>query len=440
VTVRVVSAPWVLPGLSDAPGVAAPPVADGAVALDGGRVIAVGRREAIERRHGAAERLDAILLPALVNAHLHLELSHLAGKVPGGDGLAPWIGRVIAARAEARADDAAAATAPAAQQLRAAGVAAVGDISNTLASLEPLARAGFCGTVFHEVLGFTRERFERYREAARAERGVRPVPRGLLVWESPHAVYSTHREALLALLRAGPGSLHLAEDPAERELCRDGTGPLRTMLERVVAARAHGAAPWVRGGPVPARPDPSTGAGEARARVDIDDLRLRGRSPVAAVAAELGPRHLAVHCVDLDPEDVALLAASGATAVLCPRSNRHISGLLPPLSALLEAGVPLAVGTDSLASAPSLTPLAELALLRRAFPAIPAARLLPLAWNGAAVGAPHVGRLAPGPAPGVVAAPLDGARPDDPFEFLLGGFGSEERPLTWIAANALEPA
>ena len=101
---------------------------------------------------------------------------------------------------------------------------------------------------------------------------------------------------------------------------------------------------------------------------------------------------------------------SGATVVLCPRSNRYIGGRLPPVAALLAAGVPLAIGTDSLASCPSLAPLADLALLRRELPEIPAGALLPLAWNGAAVGAPHVGALVPGKAPGVLAAPLRGAR------------------------------
>lgn len=423
---RVFSAPWVLPGLAEEAGTAAPPIADGAVAVDGGRVIAVGPRASVERRHGPAEPIDAVLLPAMVNAHLHLELSHLAGQVPGGAGLAAWIGRFLATRAEVRADGAPAAMAVAAQALRAGGVAAVGDISNTLASLDPLAGAGLCGTVFHEVFGFTRERFEGDRAAARADRAVRPVPRGLRVWESPHAVYSTHGEAVLALLRAGPGSIHLAEDPAERALCRDGTGPFRQLLDRLVGSSAHPAAPAERAAVPPS---------------SVDALRLHGRSAVAAVAPELGARHLAVHCVDLDPEDVSLLAASGATVVLCPRSNLHISGRLPPLPALLEARVPLAIGTDSLASAPSLAPLAELALLRRAFPDVPAARLLPLGWNGAAVGAPHVGRLAPGPAPGILAAPLGGARPADPFEFLLGAFEAPEpeaRPLAWIAPNALE--
>ena len=99
---------------------------------------------------------------------------------------------------------------------------------------------------------------------------------------------------------------------------------------------------------------------------------------------------------------------------------------------LLAAGLPLALGTDSLASAPSLAPLAEVAALRRAFPAIPASRTVPLLWNGPAVGAPHVGALAPGRAPGVLAAPTGGGRGDDPFE-LLAALGAEGRPLEWLA-------
>jgi cytosine/adenosine deaminase-related metal-dependent hydrolase len=229
------------------------------------------------------------------------------------------------------------------------------------------------------------------------------------VVESPHAVYSTGAAHLRALLRAGPGSLHLAEDPAERAFCATDRGG---AFGRMYAS-----------------------LGES-----FQALRASGRSAVAAVEADLRPHHLAVHCVDLDDEDVAALAASGATVVLCPRSNRHIVGALPRLEALLAAGVPLAIGTDSLASSPSLAPLPELALLRQAFPRVPAARLLPLAWNGAAVGAPHVGALAPGRSPGVLAAALDGARVDEPFEWLVSTFGAEERPFRWLGRQRPEVA
>lgn len=393
---RVVSAPWVLDGRD---GGAFP---WGAVALDGDYVVAVGPRAELETRFGQSERLDAVILPALVNAHVHLELSHLRGRVPGGEGLAAWIRRLVAARAAepepGRALD------DAAWALDRAGVAAVGEVTNTLAALHALAAAGISGTLYHEVFGLSDERIEAaLAAAAQARRRAGAPGPGLSIAPSPHAVYSTNPRALAALLRAGPASIHLAEDPAERSFCQTGSGALADLVRAL--------------GPV--------------------SLPL-GRSPVAVAAPHLGPRSLAVHVVDLDGGDVGSLAHSGATAVLCPRSNLHVGGRLPDVPRLLGAGIPLAVGTDSLASSPSLSPLAELATLARAFPGIAPARLLALAWNGPAVGAPAVGRLAPGRAPGLVAAPLSGERPEDPARWLLGAFAAEERRLTWLARHRPE--
>lgn len=403
--IRVVAAPWILTGGPADGGPLPPALADGALALDGDRLLAVGPRAEVEARLGPAEPLDAIVLPALVNAHLHLELSHLAGQVPGGEGLPAWIERFVAVRRATGEAGAVAAMARAVGALAAAGVAAVGDVSNTLGSLAPLAAGGLAGTVFHEVFGSTPERLSAARATAAAARAVRPEAPGLDVVESPHAVYSTDPAGLLQLLAGPPASLHLAEDPAEREFVASGAGPFARLRERM-------------GGP-PGQPG-------------------WARSPVALAAPHLRPGWLLVHCVDLDDQDLALLAGSRATVVLCPRSNDHISRARPPLPRLLAAGVPLAVGTDSLASSPSLSPLAELHRLRRDHPEVPAGRLLPLAWNGAAVGAPGVGRLAAGAAPGVLALPLEGRRPGDPFEHLLAAVGGEGRPLHWLARHRPE--
>lgn len=409
--IRVVSAPWVLPGLAGAAGEApgpreaAPPLRDGAVALDGDRIAAVGPRAEVEARFGPGERLDAVLLPALVNAHLHLELSHLAGRVPGGAGLPAWIEAFVGARRAGGEEGAAAAMARGAADLVAAGVAAVGDVSNTLGSLAPLAAAGLCGTVFHEVFGATAERLAAARQAAGAVRASAPATPGLRVVESPHGLYSTEPAGLAALLSGPPASFHVAEDPAERTFVTTGGGPFAALRARM-------------GGP-PGQPG-------------------WARSPVALAAPRLAPGWLLIHCVDLDDQDLPALAGCGATVVLCPRSNEHISGARPPLPRLLAAGVPLAVGTDSLASSPTLSPLAELARLRLDFPGVGARLLLPLGWNGPAVGAPGVGRLAPGLAPGLLAVPLDGRRVEEPFEHVVTTVGEEGRALAWLARHRPE--
>ncbi len=415
---RVVSAPWAFPGRSPSAGNELPcgpgmpfsstrgegrgegaqALRDAAVALDGDHILALGPRLEVESRFGRSERLDAVLLPALVNAHTHLELSHLRGRIPGGEGLPQWIRLLIYARAgdprPGRALD------EAILDLEEAGVAAIGEVTNTLAALPHLARAGIAGTLYHEVFGYSDPRIEAALAAAdelRARAGE-PGP-GLAIARSPHAVYSTNPRVLAELLRAGPASVHLAEDPAERIFCATMSGPFASLVRMLGAI----------------------------------DPRPLGRSAVAVAAPHMGPRSLAVHGVDLDDDDVEILARSRATLVLCPRSNLHVGGRLADLPRLLAAGIPLAVGSDSLASSPSLSPLAELAALARAFPQVPPARLLPLAWNGPAVGAPSVGRLAPGTAPGLVAAPLAGARPDEPAAWLVESFGAAERPFTWIA-------
>jgi len=401
VPVRVVAAPWVLLGAPARPGAGAPvAIPDGAVALEGGALLAAGPRALVESRFGPAERMDAVLLPALVNAHLHLELGHLAGRVPGGHGLVAWIRALVAARM--RAGPVEEAMARGAASLTAAGVAAAGDVTNTLASMGPLAREGIGGTLFHEVFGYAEARCaEAERLAAETRARMGAPPPGLAVAPSPHAVYSTHPPSLARLLRAGPASVHAAEDPEERRFCAEAAGPFAELAE------ALGVAPGT--------------------------LRPTARSAIAAVAPHAGPRTLVVHAVDVDDEDLADLRRSGATVVLCPRSNLHVGGRLADLPRLMAAGIPLAVGTDSLASSPSLSPLAELAVLRRAFPRVPAERLLPLAWNGPAVGAPWAGRLEPGRAPGVLAAALGGVRPADPFAWLLDVPAASERPFTWIA-------
>ena len=118
-SVRVLAAPWVLTG-----GPAPEAIADGAVALDGDRVVSTGARAEVEARHGRAERLDAVILPALVNAHLHLELSHMKGWVTGGEGLPAWIQLSVAARPRAREGEPEQAMLMAAEDLVRAGVAA----------------------------------------------------------------------------------------------------------------------------------------------------------------------------------------------------------------------------------------------------------------------------------------------------------------------------
>lgn len=93
---------------------------------------------------------------------------------------------------------------------------------------------------------------------------------------------------------------------------------------------------------------------------EVADCRVHyGLSPVQLLAAEgvLGPDFTAVHATWLDEDDVATLAASGATVCLCPTTEGDLGDGFPPTADLHGAGVPLTIGSDSHAV---IDPFAEL--------------------------------------------------------------------------------
>jgi cytosine/adenosine deaminase-related metal-dependent hydrolase len=419
----MLSAAWVLP-------IAGPPIREGAVVMggaEGATVVACGARadlrrsfpEVPERRAGGA------LLPGLVNAHTHLELAALAGEaggpVPGGRGLVDWTGALMALRrqrletsrpapasmAAAASDATTAAATTAARAARALGTAAIGDVGNGIAGWLALRALGFRGLFFHELVG-TRERTtgdaladaaaerERAETLSTGDTGCQtpavPIPAvQILAVPAPHAPYSVGpdlmRRIFAAAARAGlPTSIHLAEDPAELELLEHGSGPWVPILHAL-------------GVPMGER-TPHLGATAYLERL--------------GAFASGGPPPLLVHMVHAGPADLARTRAANATVVLCPRSNLHIGGRLPPVPAMHAAGARLALGTDSLASTPDLSLWRELALLSTHFPDVPPAVWLRAATLGGAQAlAPGarvpgaLGALVPDTRPGVLDVELD---------------------------------
>lgn len=260
-----------------------------------------------------------------VNAHVHLELA--ARETLGGRGFLAWLHSwrgvpspdlrpaVEIARNNAR-------------DVAAFGTAAVVDVGNFDVGLAALADAGLEGFAFREVFGFD-------------------VPDAAVPYANatPHAPYSTHADTIRdAAGRGRPWTMHVDEDPAERAFLRDGSGPWPDML------RASGRVfdGWTPPGLTPVR--------------YLDQLGV------------LGPDALLVHCTFTEGRDLDLLAERGVSVCVCPRSNLHITGLLPDVPGMLDRGLRVLIGTDSLASSPDLDVRNEVQVLREAFPSIPADR------------------------------------------------------------------
>jgi cytosine/adenosine deaminase-related metal-dependent hydrolase len=324
------------------------------VAVDQGRIVAVGGPEAPAPASPDALAPGCAIMPGLVNAHTHLELSYLHERIPPAPGFGGWVQAVMAARRQYPDPAAPAVIEPARAaiaQAVAAGTAVFGDVSNTLATVPLLREEGVPAQVFYELTGFTEPdpaaRVAEARRLANASAGG-----GVRVSLAPHAPYSVSADlfrAIRADLDAHPhavSSVHLGETPEELELLCHATGEIRMVLE--------GLGRWPAG------------------------WRPPGVGPVQYLSAlgVLDARVLAVHGVQFGREDAAHLRDLRVGVVSCPRSNVYVGVGSPPLALFYETGLDVAFGTDSLASVADLNLFSELREARRIAPGVPARRLL----------------------------------------------------------------
>ncbi len=399
-------ASWILP-------IAGPPVRQGWIAVEQGRISAAGAsgRRALNDGAHEVDLGSVAILPGLVNAHTHLELSYLRDEVPPASQFVTWIRGVMAARRQ-RPD----ATGPeimdavdrAIAESVACGTAIVADISNTLVTFEPLTRSPLAAIVFYELIRFNApdpaavvEQASRALEALVATDRVRASL-------AAHAPYSVSPLVLRAIRRAldrdpfAPCSIHLSESVEELEFIRTGQGPWRELLEEIGS--------WD-----PAWVPP-------------------GGSPVQFLdeSGFLGPRVLTVHGVQMTTADLDRLVARGSTVVACPRSNFHTGAGAPPIEDFYNYGVNVAVGTDSLASAPDLNVFAELATMRALAPTVSAGALLDSATRQGARALgfdADYGTIEPGKSARLIAVEIP---PDtvDVEEYLVGGV--EPSQIHWL--------
>ena len=303
---RTLSADWVVP-------VEGPPLENGAVVVgDDGRIAAVG----VAGELGEGERFPkAVILPGFVNAHSHLEYAVYRGF---GDGLPfpDWIGLHVERKARIGVEEMEASARLGALECLRSGITTVGDASFSGAAATASAEVGLRAIVYVEVFGANEvalERFHRIRERIADALGDR-----VLLGVSPHAPYTCTLEVYRACFALGlPVTTHLAESDAEREYLLTGSGPWEAFAELLVT------------------PPGATG--------------------IRALASEglLGPHVVAAHCVTVDEEEISLLAEHRVAVAHCPRSNALLGCGVAPLAELREAGVEVAIATDSPASAPS---------------------------------------------------------------------------------------
>ena len=329
-----------------------------------------------EESHGV-EFYNGILIPGLVNAHCHLELSHLKGRVISAPGLVPFLDSVLAFRAEIcpygimeQAD----------RKMEAEGIVAVGDISNTDYSFPVKQKSRLYYHSFLEGAAMDPLWSEKVMTRLRGlARGLEQY--GLKGSLCPHAPYSVSDELFEELLEEAlhtglPVSIHHQESFHEDLLFLKKEGDFVPFIEQ----QYPGFTTWIPPG-----------------KSSFDHLLpyfLRF------------PRLLLVHNTYSNPERLGSISglSDSVALVLCPRSNLMLEGRLPDVEGLSRTGLRIALGTDSLASNHELSILSEMKVLQDAFPEMALTTLLQWATlNGAwALGLEScLGSFTPGFRPGI---------------------------------------
>src|SRR5919199_5940691 len=403
---------WVLP-------ITRPPIRDGTVAEIGGRVVYVGERAGAPP--GADRELgDAILMPGLVNAHTHLELTAFRGlleDISFGD----WIARLQGAKravmdAERFLDSARLGIV---EGLR-AGITTYADTCDSGVTLQAMRELGVRGIMYQEV-------FCPSPDPVKVSESARALQQKLSTLEpfetelqrlgiSPHAPYTVSDPLFALAARSGrPIATHVAESHLECELVCRASGVFADRL---------------RAREIPVQP--------------------RGRSPVSLLqrlgVLDAGP--LLIHCVQVDDEDLRAIADARCGVAHCPISNAKLAHGIAPVLEMLDAGIPVGLGSDSMASNNRMDLLEEArgaVLMQRVrtgrYDALSAGRALELATIGGARAlglGDRIGSLEVGKEADLAAFSLDDSPAEptyDPVSSAVFALGGQPAKFASVAGN-----
>lgn len=316
-SIAILRARWVIP-------IAAEPIENGAVAIQDGFIRSVGKFSEVAAAHPKGAVTDfgeTFLLPGLINAHCHLDYTHMAGKIPRPANFPDWIKSILALKAHWSYSEYAASWVEGARQLLDSGTTTIADIEAAPELLPEVWNATPLRIISLLEMTGVRSADQPARLLKTTLDRIRKLPKsdrknaGL----SPHALYSTPPELLrLSANEAGLlAAIHVAESREEWQMYRDAAGPLFDWL---------------------------------KTQRDMSDSG--GRSPVEQIArlGLLRPNVLLIHCNYLAPEDPARIANANASVVHCPRSHAYFGHDAFKYETLRDAGVNVCLGTDSMAS------------------------------------------------------------------------------------------
>jgi 5-methylthioadenosine/S-adenosylhomocysteine deaminase len=318
----IYSGRWVLP-------IASPAIDFGAVAVDGDKIVSVGNLRDVTSEFPHALVIDfgaSAILPGLINAHSHLELTAMRGFLEREEhDFKAWLGKLTLARMAMAADDLFVSAACGGMEAVRAGITCVGDSSSAAGSaMKALREVGLRGIVYQESFGPDPDVAEEAVAGVRRELdAMRAIETAMVhAGVSPHAPYTVSARQLRLIARLAieeklPLMMHAAESQAEKSLLLDGTGPFAEGLRiRNIAWQAPG----------------------------ISTIQYLARHGI------METQPLLAHCITIDEEDMEMISRARAAVAHCPKSNAKLGHGRAPFEKLIGGGLKVGLGSDSVAS------------------------------------------------------------------------------------------
>lgn len=358
---------------------------NGYVRVENNKIVEVGRD------YSGTDGIDhgsGVLMAGLVNAHVHLELSALRGRLSFGMGFKAWVADLLKERTRLGVPALEAAALDGIARTLGSGTLCVGEISTLGITRDMVADSGLSGIWFQEMLGSDQVlpdldfEFRPDQELSFSVAGHAPHTC------SPGLLKRLKQESLL---HDQIFSIHVAESNDEFEFIQTAQGAWADFLEE-------------RG-------------------IDFSHWPLPGASPVTYLDSLnlLDSKTLAVHLLTVDKKDLGILMERGVKTVVCPRSSKNLHARLPCIRRLLDHGFTPALGTDSLASCDSLSMADEMAFVAQNYPDISPAEILAMAtcYGAKALGVDNkIGTLEPGRWARFLFVPVEANNPEQLLETL----------------------
>ena len=336
-------------------------IENGAVAVNGTKIYRIGTFEEIKALANVDKFIDlgnAVILPGLINIHTHLDLTNLHNRIKPTTNFTHWVFQIVVARIRWKEEDYISSIEKGIKLCVESGTTTVADIANTAYSFSVLKKSPLRKVVYKEVIDLNPDHAQDVLKKTQSELSTIITDDLLSIGLSPHAPYSVSRELYQAIAqftaeRDTPVCTHIAETQDEIEFLTKGTGSFPAFLRQI--------------------------------RAMPDNWQPPGLTPIQYLneTGILRNHPLLIHCNYVTDEEISVIKFSGASVAFCPRSHHFFGHANHPVQKLLDAGINVGLGTDSLASNETLSILDEMKFLSLRHSISPKTLLTMATMNGA---------------------------------------------------------